>query len=96
MYIRNYDLYKELIKEKFNYKGENYTLQNIDRIALKENELLIDEITSKMSITEIAKKHNRSELSIKQKMIKFNKKNNTQSSPTFNSNLLNIKCNFIE
>ena len=39
--IRNYDLRKELIKEKLDYKGESYTQQDIDRIALKENELLI-------------------------------------------------------
>jgi len=39
--IRNYDLHKELIKEKFEYKHESYTQQDIDRAALKENELLI-------------------------------------------------------
>ncbi|OXE95577.1 AMP-binding protein, partial [Flavobacterium araucananum] len=39
--IRNYDLQKELIKEKFDYEDINYTNQDIFRIALKENELLI-------------------------------------------------------
>ena len=39
--IRNFDLQKELIREKLIYKGENFTQQDIDRIALKESELLI-------------------------------------------------------
>ncbi|SKA06553.1 Phosphopantetheine attachment site [Chitinophaga eiseniae] len=39
--IRNYELHKALIKEKFEYDGKNYSQQDIDRIALKENELLI-------------------------------------------------------
>jgi len=39
--IRNYDLHKALIQEKLDYNSEYYTQQDIDRIALKENELLI-------------------------------------------------------
>jgi amino acid adenylation domain-containing protein len=39
--IRNYDLHKILIQEKLDYNSEYYTQTNIDRIALKENELLI-------------------------------------------------------
>ncbi|MEM6404774.1 MAG: methyltransferase, partial [Cyanobacteria bacterium P01_D01_bin.116] len=39
--IRDYDLHRKLIKEKFDYHGESYTEQDINRLALKENELLI-------------------------------------------------------
>uniref|UniRef100_UPI00227BB2C7 class I SAM-dependent methyltransferase n=1 Tax=Sinomicrobium oceani TaxID=1150368 RepID=UPI00227BB2C7 len=39
--IRNYALHKELIKEKLEYNGESYAQQDIDRAALRENELLI-------------------------------------------------------
>jgi amino acid adenylation domain-containing protein/non-ribosomal peptide synthase protein (TIGR01720 family) len=39
--IRNYDLLKELIKEKLEFKNENFTKLDIDRIVSKENELLI-------------------------------------------------------
>ncbi|MFW0740051.1 methyltransferase, partial [Flavobacterium sp. T12S277] len=39
--IRNYDLHKELIQEKFDYEGIVYTNQDIFKIAIKENELLI-------------------------------------------------------
>ncbi|MCH9660647.1 MAG: amino acid adenylation domain-containing protein [Bacteroidetes bacterium] len=39
--IRNYSLHKELIQEKLDYEGGSYDQQDINRIALKENELLI-------------------------------------------------------
>jgi amino acid adenylation domain-containing protein len=39
--IRNYDLHKALIQEKLDYNPEYYMQKDIDRIALKENELLI-------------------------------------------------------
>jgi amino acid adenylation domain-containing protein len=39
--IRNYEGHKELIRERFAYKGESCSQREIDQIALKENELLI-------------------------------------------------------
>ncbi|MBB6131889.1 2-polyprenyl-3-methyl-5-hydroxy-6-metoxy-1,4-benzoquinol methylase, partial [Mucilaginibacter lappiensis] len=39
--IRNYGLQKSLIADKVSYQGESYTDQDIERIAIKENELLI-------------------------------------------------------
>jgi amino acid adenylation domain-containing protein len=39
--ICNYDLQKEIIKEKLEFEGKSYTLQDIEKIALKEDELLI-------------------------------------------------------
>lgn len=39
--IRNFDLHKELIKEKLDYQQLTYTQQDLERVALKENELLI-------------------------------------------------------
>ncbi|RBL90379.1 non-ribosomal peptide synthetase/type I polyketide synthase [Chitinophaga flava] len=39
--IRNYDLHKELIKAQLDFREEARSRQDIDRIAFKENELLI-------------------------------------------------------
>ncbi|NQY43474.1 MAG: hypothetical protein HRT87_09045, partial [Legionellales bacterium] len=39
--IRNYSLHKDLIKEKLDYKRESYTQHDINRISIKEKELLI-------------------------------------------------------
>ncbi|WP_299316072.1 methyltransferase, partial [uncultured Aquimarina sp.] len=39
--IRNYDLHRDLIKDRLAYEEEVYTEQDVDRIVLKENELLI-------------------------------------------------------
>ncbi|MFD0749590.1 amino acid adenylation domain-containing protein, partial [Mucilaginibacter calamicampi] len=39
--IRNFDLHKKLIEERFAFKGDTYTQQDIDLMALKENEFLI-------------------------------------------------------
>ncbi|RQO64381.1 hypothetical protein DBR43_33020, partial [Pedobacter sp. KBW06] len=39
--IRNYDLQKQLITEKLQYAGKTYQQQDIDRIALRDNEFLL-------------------------------------------------------
>jgi amino acid adenylation domain-containing protein len=39
--VRNYDSHKEIIKEKLDFEGKAYTSQDIDRIALKVDQLLI-------------------------------------------------------
>ncbi|MCH9660646.1 MAG: amino acid adenylation domain-containing protein, partial [Bacteroidetes bacterium] len=39
--VRNYKLHKELIKEKLDFEREDYSEQDVEKIALKENELLI-------------------------------------------------------
>ncbi|MDR7132685.1 amino acid adenylation domain-containing protein, partial [Algoriphagus sp. 4150] len=39
--VRNYDLHKELIKDRLTYIGKDYTNNDINRISKMENELLI-------------------------------------------------------
>lgn len=39
--IRNFDCLKDLIKDRLDYQGEQFEQLEIDRMALKENELLI-------------------------------------------------------
>lgn len=39
--IRNFDQLKSLIRDRLDYEGKNYNQQDLDQIALKENEFLL-------------------------------------------------------